>query len=74
MKASQLKELTPDELADKYRGFKDELFNLRFQLATGQLEKFDRIRQVRKDLARVLTIMHQRKRAESASAPAAGGK
>jgi large subunit ribosomal protein L29 len=73
MKASALRELTAEELSEKMRGFKDELFNLRFQLATGQLEKVDRIRQVRREMARVLTVMHQRERAE-AGAPAAGGK
>ncbi len=60
MRANQMRDLTEEELADKYRGFKDELFNLRFQLATGQLEKFSRIKAVRKDLARILTIMHQK--------------
>ena len=62
MKAKNLKELSTEELQDKYRGFKDELFNLRFQLATGQLEKFSRVRQVRKDIARVLTIMYQKEK------------
>ncbi|MBI3892831.1 MAG: 50S ribosomal protein L29 [Candidatus Wallbacteria bacterium] len=73
MKAKELRELTPEELADKYRGFKDELFNLRFQLATGQLEKVARIRQVRRDLARVLAIMHQRT-VESGNETAGGRK
>ncbi|MBI4871825.1 MAG: 50S ribosomal protein L29 [Candidatus Riflebacteria bacterium] len=74
MKAKALKELSDEELAEKYRSFKDELFNLRFRLAVGQLDKVDGIRRVRRDLARVLTVMHQKKRAAGESASATGGK
>jgi large subunit ribosomal protein L29 len=74
IKAKQLRELTEDELAEKFRGFKEELFNLRFQMATGQLEKVDGIRRVRRDLARVLTVMHQKKRAGAAETSSTGGK
>lgn len=61
MKASELRELTPEELDEKYRTSKEELFKLRFQLATGQLENTARIRKVRKDIARLMTVMAARK-------------
>jgi len=54
-----LRALTPDELEAKLRDLKGELFNLRFQLATGQLDNVMRIRQVRKDIARVKTVMRE---------------
>ncbi|EJY56863.1 ribosomal protein L29 [Alicyclobacillus hesperidum URH17-3-68] len=60
MKATELRELSSEELASRIEGLKDELFNLRFQLATGQLENPMRIRQVRKDIARAKTILRQR--------------
>ena len=59
MKGSDLRALTPDELEAKLRDLKGELFNLRFQLATGQLDNVMRIRQVRKDIARVKTVMRE---------------
>ena len=49
MKASEFRNLTTAEIEQKIAGFKEELFNLRFQLATGQLENPTRIREVRKD-------------------------
>jgi len=61
MKAKDLRELTQVELEQKYLDFKDELFNLKFQLATGQLENTARIRTVKRDLAKILTIMNERK-------------
>jgi large subunit ribosomal protein L29 len=60
MKASQMREQTLDELRDKERDLSEQLFALRLQKVTGQLEKPARVRQVRKDLARVLTILRQR--------------
>jgi large subunit ribosomal protein L29 len=60
MKASQLRDQTLDELREKERDLSEQLFALRLQKVTGQLEKPARVRQVRKDLARVLTILHQR--------------
>ncbi|NLC11816.1 MAG: 50S ribosomal protein L29 [Firmicutes bacterium] len=60
MKAKEIRELTKQELNEKINELKEELFNLRFQLATGQLENPMRIRQVRKDIARVKTIMRER--------------
>jgi large subunit ribosomal protein L29 len=60
MKASQLRDQTTEELSDRERDLSEQLFALRLQKVTGQLEKPARVRQVRKDLARVLTILHQR--------------
>lgn len=56
-KASGLKELSLADLQKREAEFKEELFNLRFQLATGQLENTARIAQVRKDIARVKTVI-----------------
>ena len=60
MKAKELQELSTQELEEKIRDLKDELFNLRFQLATGQLENPMRIREVRKSIARAKTIVRAR--------------
>ena len=60
MKASQMREQTTEELQDRERELAEQLFALRLQKVTGQLEKPARVRQVRKDLARVLTVLHQR--------------
>ena len=60
VKASELRDQTLEELRDKERELSEQLFALRLQKVTGQLEKPARVRQVRKDLARVLTILHER--------------
>jgi large subunit ribosomal protein L29 len=60
MKAAELRELSDEELRGKLREMQEELFNLRFQLATGQIENVGRIRTVRRDIARLKTIQHQR--------------
>jgi len=60
MKVVEIRDLSTDELNHKLRDLKEELFNLRFQLATGQLENPMRIRAVRKTIARVHTIMRER--------------
>lgn len=60
MKATELRGLSVGELEGRIDQLKDELFNLRFQLATGQLENPMRIRQVRKDIARAKTVLRQR--------------
>jgi large subunit ribosomal protein L29 len=62
MKASDLRDLSVDELRGKEKDIKEELFNLRFQHATGQLENTMRIPQLRKDLARIKTILRERER------------
>ena len=56
MKVNEMRDMSAGELNQKLASLKEELFNLRFQLATGQLENNQRIRTVRKDLARALTI------------------
>ena len=53
-------ELTAAELAEKLREAKEELFNLRFQAATGQLESHGRLRTVKKDIARIYTVLRER--------------
>jgi large subunit ribosomal protein L29 len=58
--AGELRNLETDELTAKLRESKEELFNLRFQGATGQLENHGRLRAVRKDIARIYTIMRER--------------
>ena len=60
MKAKEVQELSTDELTSKLDSLKDELFKLRFQHATGQLENPARIRDVRRSIARVQTVLHER--------------
>ncbi|HHT05471.1 MAG TPA: 50S ribosomal protein L29 [Hydrogenispora sp.] len=60
MKAEEIRAMTGEELQKKLADLKTELFNLRFQLATGQLDNSARVKAVRKDIARVKTIMHER--------------
>jgi large subunit ribosomal protein L29 len=59
-KPTDLRGVDDDELVSKLREAKEELFNLRFQAATGQLESHGRLRAVRKDIARIYTIMRER--------------
>ena len=58
--ATELRESNEDELVHKLKEAKEELFNLRFQAATGQLENHGRLRAVRKDIARIYTVMRER--------------
>jgi len=67
MDATKLNELSLDELQEKHRQFKEELFNLRFQNVTGQLKNTSRIKDVRKIIARVLTIAGKKTRAMESS-------
>ena len=60
MKVKEVRDMTPDELKLKLTNLKEELFNLRFQLATGQLDNPMRVNDVRKSIARVMTIMRER--------------
>ncbi len=60
MKASELRDLTTEELVRKVDDLKEELFNLRFQLATGQLDNPMRIKHVRRDIARARTVLRER--------------
>ena len=59
MKAIELREMTYTELTERLGESKEELFNLRFQLATNQLDNTTRIRQVKKEIARVRTVMSE---------------
>ena len=61
MRADELREMTDQELEQKTREFKEELFNLRFQNATAELDNPVRIREVKRIIARIKTIMHERK-------------
>lgn len=61
MKAKELREMSLEELNMKFGDLKGELFNLRFQQATGQIENTARIRIVKKNIARVKTILHESK-------------
>jgi large subunit ribosomal protein L29 len=63
MKAADLKGKTADELGDQLAGLEKEAFNLRFQAASGQLENTARVRQVRRDIARIKTIQGAQRRA-----------
>ncbi|MEE2689905.1 MAG: 50S ribosomal protein L29 [Pseudomonadota bacterium] len=60
MKAGEVRDMTPDQLKDKLIQLKKEQFNLRFQRASGQLEKMSRIGEVRKDIARIKTILREK--------------
>ena len=66
MKASELRELSDAELVEKLEEFKEALFNLRFQNVTGQLDNPRRLKQVRQDIARVLTVQRERELREMA--------
>lgn len=68
MKVAELRELNDIELANRVREFREELFNLRFQNATGQLENTTRLNQVKKDIARCETLLREREIA-AAEAP-----
>lgn len=64
-KASELRNMTVDELKQKENDLRKELFNLRFQQVTGEIENPLRIRHVRKDIARVLTVINEKSKVES---------
>ena len=66
MKAAQVRGFTPDQLGDELIKLKKEQFNLRFQAASGQLENTARVRQIRRDIARIKTIARQAPQAEGA--------
>jgi len=65
VKAEELRGKTPDQLRDSLVALKKEAFNLRFQQATGQLENTARMRNIRRDVARIMTVLNQ-KAAEAA--------
>ena len=59
MKVKEIRELTTAEMLDQEKQLKEELFNLRFQLATGQLENTARIKELRKSIARIKTVLRE---------------
>ena len=65
MKAADLRTKTPDELRESLLDLRKERFNLRFQQASGQLENTARVRQVRRDIARIKTLLREKPQAES---------
>jgi large subunit ribosomal protein L29 len=60
MKAKDVRDMTPDQLKDERAKLKKEQFNLRFQRASGQLERTARVREVRRDIARINTILTEK--------------
>ena len=68
MKASEIRDMTLDQLDDQVAKLKKEQFNLRFQRASGQLENTSRVRQVRRDIARIMTIARQKRAGSAQSA------
>ena len=60
MKASELRNMTAEELNSKLKVLKEELFNLRFQHAINQLDNPHKIEDVKKDIARVMTVLHEK--------------
>jgi large subunit ribosomal protein L29 len=74
MKAAELRSMTADELAVELDKSKEELFNLRFQVATNQLDNTSRLRDVRRDIARVLTVMREQEIEAWLSEQAKGGE
>ena len=68
MKAEDIRALSEDQVTDALLKLKKEQFNLRFQDATGQLEKTARVRQVRRDIARIKTIQSEKKSAKKKEA------
>ena len=67
MKIGDIRAMSPDQMDDAVLNLKKERFNLRFQRATGQLENTARVRQVRRDIARIKTIAAQKRAATSKS-------
>lgn len=67
MNATELRDKTPDQLRDELAALKKEAFNLRFQAATGAMENTARMRTVKKDTARVLTVLNEKAAAAAAA-------
>ena len=74
MKAHEVRSMTPDQRADELVKLKKEQFNLRFKAASGQLENTARVRQIRRDIARINTIARQSPQAETGAKPARAPK
>ncbi len=67
MKSTEVRDMETEDLHARIAELKEELFNLRFQLATGQLDNHRRIRECKRDVARIRTILRERDYAEAAS-------
>ena len=65
MKAEEVRQKTDDDLSDQLGDLQKEAFNLRFQQASGQLENTTRVREVRRDIARIKPVLHERSSAAS---------
>lgn len=65
MKITDIRDMTPDQMDDEVVKLRKEAFNMRFQRATGQLENTARLRQIRRDIARIKTIQGERARASA---------
>ncbi len=70
MKARELRQSSREELLEKLKEAKEELFNLRFQLATGQLDNTSRIKEAKKDIARIFTVLREKELEEERAAGA----
>jgi large subunit ribosomal protein L29 len=68
MTSKEIRELSPGEITTKLREIREELLQLRLRKQTGQVEKTDKLRTLRKDIARLLTIQNQKKSAAPAAA------
>ena len=68
MKAEEIRGMTPDQLDEQLAKLKKEQFNLRFQRASGQLENTSRVREVRRDIARVKTVQTQKRNGQDKQA------
>lgn len=73
-RARDLQEMNDDELAHHLAEVREEVFNLRFQLAMGKQDNSARLGQVRREVARALTIQHQRRSGQGAATPSASSK
>jgi large subunit ribosomal protein L29 len=73
-KATEVRDLGDEELVTRLREAKEELFNLRFQVATGQLDNNRRLHTVRKDIARIYTVMRERELGIVRTSSTAGGQ
>ncbi len=74
MKAEEFRELTEDDLRAREHDLHDQLFRLRIQKAMGQLDQPQKLRWVRRDLARLLTVLKEKEQARTAAAPATTGQ
>ena len=74
MNAAELRDKTPDQLKETLEHLRKEQFNLRFQQATGQLDNTGRMRLVRRDVARVKTILNEKARAAAGAATETGAE